>query len=75
MVKFFLITLLIWFVLTRLLRFRLIVFRNSADGGSGGFQNHAHSRKEGTIVVDKVPKKEKEEHRAQGGDYVDFEEV
>jgi hypothetical protein len=73
MLKFILITVLIWFILTKVFRLKLIVFKNTSGPRH---QNYEHSnRKEGSIVIEKIPQKKKTEQDTKGGDYVDYEEV
>ena len=68
--KFFLVSLIIWFVIFKLLRFKFIVYKGPS---SGRFQGN--SKKEGSITLNKSDVKAKGIKPSDNGEYVDYEEV
>ena len=67
--KFFLVSLVIWFVIFKLLRFKFIVYKGPS---SGRFQGN---KKEGSITFNKSDFKSKGNKPSDNGEYVDYEEV
>lgn len=76
MLKFLLIVFLAWFVINRLLRFKVIIFKNGQPNGDFHNSYSTSQRKEGTLRVDKEPSRSpKNGKNPKEGDYVDYEEV
>ena len=68
MFKFLLIMALIVYILSKVGGFFFKV-------GAASQQRQYQQRKEGSINVDSVPKKDKKSTNVKGGDYIDYEEV
>ena len=70
--KFLLISLVVWFFVRRLMKFRFVVYK-------GGFGNQAPNyqpkKPEGSITIENKSTKDKGSKNASDGDYVDYEEV
>lgn len=76
MLKFLLIVFLAWFVINRLLRVKVLIYKDGQPSGGFNSPYSASKRKEGTLRVDKEPPRSpKEGKNPKEGDYVDYEEV
>lgn len=76
MLKFILITLFIWFVITRLLRFKVVVYKGGNGRNPTSSYRNGSSPPEGTIRVDKKPENRKDSQSTNSdGDYVEYEEL
>lgn len=75
MLRFLLISLIAWFVISRLLRLKVIVYKGGQPRGgfSGPYPNKY--KQEGTLRVDSDPRKSNGTKGSKEGDYVDYEEV
>lgn len=86
MIKFLLISFLIFFIVFKLLKFffKLFLVRGAAQfqqrqyqSNSQNYQQRYQKPREGNINIDFIPnkKKEREEKTFKGGEYIDYEEV
>lgn len=71
MLKVVFLLLIAWFVITRLLRFKVVVYKNGPQ--PSGFQRP--QRPEGKITIEPKPEKNKGGKDANMGDYIEYEEV
>lgn len=75
MLRFLLISLIAWFVISRLLRLKVLVYKGEQPrGGFNGPYSNEY-KKEGTLRVDSDPRKPNGTKGSKEGDYVDYEEV
>ena len=73
MLKFLLILFVLWFIFTRLLRFKFMVYKNTFSNQAA---NHKKPfRPEGTITVEKPSGKDSRKKDMRDGEYIDYEEV
>ncbi len=70
MLKFFLISAIIWFIIIKLLRFKFVVYKAP---GSGGFNQS--KRREGSISMSKTTVAPNKDNKRDKGEYVEYEEV
>lgn len=85
MLKFLLISFLIFFIVYKLLKFffKLFLVKSAAQfqqrqyQSSQNYQQRYQKPREGNINIDYIPKqkKEREEKSFKGGEYIDYEEV
>ena len=70
MLKFLFISIVVWLIVTRLMRFKFVVYRNDFDSHAAANNQRA---REGTITIDQNDSKGR--NRNSGGEYIDYEEV
>jgi hypothetical protein len=75
MLKFILISFVVWFVIFRLFRFKFVLYKNTHSSTSTN-QRQGSNKPEGTITVDNLDSgKGRIRKDSQDGEYVDYEEV
>ncbi|HAR20699.1 MAG TPA: hypothetical protein DCR46_08550 [Cytophagales bacterium] len=73
MVKFIFISLAIWFVITRLMRFKFVVYRGNPMHNDNRY--HQNQKPEGSITIDNLNSRPRNDKNVADEEYIDFEEV